>query len=140
MKDITNLNTKDKMLIIKSVKDLTDKIYKNNTDFILNQVLKSGSYKSNYGQFFTKTISAKSVQDIIEDTKDKIAKLQEDLRQLEAIEDKTCIVKDVSITLMSKHTSMADNIAIGMLQDIINNDLESKKLAKSTSKIANTMK
>lgn len=139
MVSVKNLSTKDKMIIVKAIKDLTDKIYKDNTEFVLNQVLKNGNYESNYGQFYKKTTNAKTIQDTIEDTKAKIAKLQEELTQLEAIEDKTAIAKDASTTLMSKHTQVADNIAIEILQDIIS-DLDSKRLGKSASKIANTMK
>jgi hypothetical protein len=137
--EIKNLNTKDKMLIAKALTDLATEIYKDNTEFILNQVLKTDStYDSKYGKFWTRKNNAKTVQDIIEDNEKKIAKLQEDNKLL-AMQKPTTIYKETSITLMSKHSQIADNIAIEILQDIMNN-LDSKRLEKSASKISKATK
>jgi hypothetical protein len=137
--EIKNLNTKDKMLIAKALTDLATEIYKDNTEFILNQVLKTdNTYDSKYGKFWTRKNNAKTVQDIIEDNEKKIAKLQEDNKLL-AMQKPTTIYKETSITLMSKHSQVADNIAIEMLKDIMNN-LDSKRLEKSASKISKITK
>ena len=133
--DIKNLNSKDKMLIAKALTDIATAIYKDNTDFILNQILKNGNYDSDYGKFFTQTNKAKTIQEVIDDNKDKIEKLQEETDELEKLPFKQAIYKEKTIILKSKHSTLADNIATEILQDIIA-DFESKRLMKSASKVA----
>ena len=134
MKNLSNLNTKDKILILKAIIDKGQNVYKNNTDFILNQVMKNGeNYSSDYGMFWTKTTKAKTVQEVIDENYEKIKKLQDEIATLGAIADKTTIAKEETIALISKHSTDADNIANEILAGVIDT-LDSKRLAKSASK------
>lgn len=135
--DISKLNSKDKMLIAKALTDIATTIYKDNTDFILNQILKSGNYDSDYGKFFTQTNKAKTIQEVINDDKAKIEKLQEEINELEKLPFKEAIHKEETTILKSKHSTLADNIATEILKDIIA-DFDSKRLMKSASKVAKT--
>lgn len=134
--NIKNLNSKDKMLIMKALIDIATTIYKDNTEYILNQILKNGNYDSDYGKFFTQTIKAKTIQEVIDDNKTKIEKLQEEINELEKLPFKQAIHKNENIILKSKHSTLTDNIANEILQDIIT-DFESKRLMKSANKNAN---
>ena len=136
MINLKNLNTKDKLLIAKALTDIATAIYKDNTDFILNQILKTDdkSYQSDYGMFWKQTNKAKTVQDLINANDKKIAELQEENKTLGTYADKTTIIKEETTILKSKHTALADEIALELLQIA---DLDSKRLNKSASKIKN---
>jgi len=136
IKNIQKLNTKDKMLIVKALIDIATKIKKDNDTFIINQLIKNGNYDSNYGKFYTQTIPAKTIQEVIDTNNAKIKKLQEENNELEKQTDKTAIAKDKTIRLMSKHSQQADNIANEILKTIIDN-LDSRRLEKSASKTTN---
>lgn len=131
--NLRNLSTKDKMLITKALTDIANAIYKDNTTFILNQIIKNGNYESDFGKFYTQTNQAKTIQEIINANEKKIKELQEENATLEKYEDKTVIAKEETIILKSKHSETADDIAMQLLQDIIAN-LDSKRLSKSASK------
>ena len=140
MVNISNLNAKDKLLIAKALVDIATDLYKDNTDFVLNQILRNEEmYKSEYGAFWKQINTAKTIEETIEDNKKKIVKLQEEIVMLEKAEDKSAKVKEETIVLKSRHSEVADKIAIEMLQDIAE-DLQSKKLQKSVTKVANTNK
>jgi len=140
MANISNLNAKDKLLIAKALIDIATDLYKDNTDFVLNQILRNEEmYKSEYGAFWKQVNTAKTIAETIEDNKKKIVKLQEEIVMLEKAEDKSAKVKEETIVLKSRHSEIADKIAIEMLQDIAE-DLQSKKLQKSATKVANANK
>lgn len=132
--DITKLKAKDKMLIAKAIADIAQDIYDSNKQFILNQIMKSGKYSSDFGQFSIEAISKKTIQETIDSNKEKIRKLQEENEQLEKIADKTARINN-NVKLMSKHTTLSDQIAIMHLQDIIK-DLNNARLTKAANAIA----
>ena len=138
MKNLKNLDTKEKMLIVKAVIDIATKIYKDNTDFILNQVLKTtdNQIANDFGMFYKSTTKAKTIQDVIDSKYKQIEKLQDEIATLGTYADKTAIYTDETNKLMSKHSMQADNIAIDLLQELLDN-LDSKRLNKSVSKQAN---
>ena len=131
--NLSKLNAKDKMLIAKAVADIANDIYKDNNNFILNQVLSNGTYDSDYGQFYKSHKNAKTIQDAIDSKKAQIEKLQNDIDLLEAHVDKSMIYTEASDTLVSKHYSEADDIAKDLLKDLYIN-LGYNKLSKSASK------
>lgn len=130
--NISNLNAKDKMLIAKAVADIATSIYKDNNNFILNQVLENGRYDSNYGQFTNRHNEAKTIQEVIDSKKASLVKLQAEIAQLEAVEDKTTIYAEATDVLTSKHYAEADNIAKELLKDLYSN-MSYNKLSKSAS-------
>lgn len=132
-----NLNTKEKMLIIKALSDITTEIYKVNKTYILNQVLKQDNkqIRNDYGLFSTRNISAKTVNDVIIANNEKIAKLQEENKKLEKL-DKSTIVEEASTTLTSKTSELSSEVALTLLEEVIA-EFQSKRLEKSASKIAN---
>ena len=134
MNNVSNLNAKDKMLIAKAIADIATSIYKDNTEFVLNQIIKNGNYESEFGQFSKRTTSGKTVQQVINDNNEKIAKLQAENAILNAEKDKNALVKEESTMLVSKHYANADDIATDLLQDILTT-LDSKKLIKSAQKV-----
>ena len=131
-----NLNTKEKMLIIKALSDITTEIYKDNKTYILNQVLKQDNkqIRNDYGLFSTRNISAKTVNDVINANNEKIAKLQEENKKLEKL-DKLAIVEEASTTLMSKTSELSNEVALELLEEVIA-EFQSKRLEKSASKVA----
>lgn len=135
MKNLSNLNTKDKMLILKAIIDKGQNAYKSNTQFVINQLVKNGeNYSSDYGMFWTKTTKAKTVQEVIDENYEKIKKLQDEIATLGTIADKSTIVKEETITLMSKHSAEADSIADELLEGITDT-LDSKRITKAASKV-----
>ena len=132
-----NLNTKEKMLIIKRLSDITTEIYKDNKTYILNQVLKQDNkqIRNDYGLFSTRNVSAKTVNDVIIANNEKIAKLQEENKQLEKL-DRLAIAEEASATLMSKTSELSNEIALELLGEVIA-EFQSKRLEKSASKVAN---
>lgn len=132
-----NLNTKEKMLIIKRLSDITTEIYKDNKTYILSQVLKQDDkqIRNDYGLFSTRNVSAKTVNDVIIANNEKIAKLQEENKRLEKL-DRLAIVEEASTTLMSKTSELSNEIALALLEEVIA-EFQSKRLEKSASKVAN---
>ena len=132
-----NLNAKEKMLIIKALSDITTEIYKDNKTYILSQVLKQDNkqIRNDYGLFSTRNISAKTVNDIIISNNEKIAKLQEENKQLEKL-NKSTIVEEASTTLISKTSELSNEIALILLKEVIT-EFNLKRLEKSASKVAN---
>lgn len=127
--DITKLQPKDKMLIAKAVADIALAKYKDNNNFILNQIIANGRYDSIYGQFTKKHVDAKTVQEVINSKKDSLAKLQDEIAQLEALEDKTAIYTEATDTLVCKHHVEADDIARDLLKELYT-DLGYNRLTK----------
>lgn len=132
-----NLNTKEKMLIIKALSDITTEIYKDNKTYILNQVLKQDNkqIRNDYGLFSTRNISAKTVNDVINANNEKIAKLQEENKKLEKL-DRLAVIEEASTTLMSKTSTLSNEVALELLEEVIT-EFQSKRLEKSASKVAN---
>ena len=132
-----NLNAKEKILIIKALSDITTEIYKDNKTYILSQVLKQDNkqIRNDYGLFSTRNISAKTVNDIIISNNEKIAKLQEENKQLEKL-NKSTIVEEASTTLISKTSELSNEIALILLKEVIT-EFNLKRLEKSASKVAN---
>ena len=140
MLNVKNLNAKDKLLVAKALADIANDLYKDNTDFVLNQILRNEEmYKSEYGAFWKQVNTSKTIAETIEDNKKKNAKLLEENATLEKAEDKSAKVKEETIILKSRHSETADNIAIEILQDIAE-DLQSIKLQRSVSRAANANK
>lgn len=137
--NLAKLNAKDKMLIAKAVADIATTIYKDNNNFILNQVLVNGKYDSNYGQFTKRHNEAKTIQEVIDSKKIALAKLQTEIAQLEAMEDKTAIHTEATDTLCSKHYAEADEIAKELLSDLYDT-MNYNRLSKSASKVASKSK
>lgn len=135
--DYTKLDTKEKLLIIKALAEITKDIYNANSDFVLKQVLKAedNQIRNDYGLFGKRTSKAKTIQEVIDENKTKIEKLQEEINELEKLPNKSAIHKEESTCLTSKYSTLAENIATDILQNIISN-MESKKLEKAASKVA----
>lgn len=132
MINMKKLQPKDKMLVVKAVADIAKTIYSNNTTFVLNYILEKGEYNSEFGKFYNSHSDAKTVQDIIDNKKAQIKKLQNEIAVLKTIEDKNItIYADASDTLHSKHSSVADDIAKQLLADLYE-DLGYNKLVKAT--------
>lgn len=132
--NLSKLNAKDKMLIAKAVADIATSIYKDNNNFILNQVIANGKHDSKYGQFTNRHNEAKTIQEVLNSKKANLEKLQAEITQLEALEDKSAIYTEASNTLVSKHYAEADNIAKELLQDLYET-MDYNKLSKSASKV-----
>lgn len=134
--EISKLDAKEKMLILKAILEEGKKVYSDNTVFVLNQVLKTENkqIENNMGLFYKSQNKAKTVQDIIDSKNKKIAELKEEVKALnDTYEDKTAIVTYESYDLRSKYNTTAEEIAKEILQDVIN-DLCSKRLDKSLNK------
>ena len=132
-----NLDTEEKMLIVKALVDLTKGIYDDNKKYILTKVEKTtdNEIENDYGRFSTRNTNAKTVNDVIIANNEKIAKLQEENRQLEKL-NRISIVEEASTTLVSKTSKLASDIALDLLEDLIA-EFHSKRLEKSASKVAN---
>ena len=132
--NIKNLEHKDKMLVMKAISNIADTIYKENTQFILNQLIKNGTgYKStkDLGKFWKSvTCKPKTVQQVIDEKYAQVEKLQNEIKQLETITDKTAIQIEGKPKLMSKTTATATDIAKDLLKDLLEN-LDSKTLNNS---------
>ena len=132
--NIKDLKHKDKMLIMKAISNVADTIYKENTTFILNQLIKSEKdYESrkDLGKFWKSvTCKPKTVQQVIDEKYTQIEKLQNEIKQLETITDKTTIQVEGKPKLMSKTTTTSIDIAKDLLKDLLEN-LDSKTLNKS---------
>lgn len=129
--NLNKLTTNDKLLIVKSVKDLTETLYKENNNFITNQLLKTGTHETNFGKLWLQAPknSNKTIQDLIDEKYRKIAQLQEEIATLDTYADKTqTITTEGTPTLYGKPYTDADNIAKKLLQDLIS-DLGSKRLS-----------
>lgn len=132
--NLKNLSIKDKVLLAKAVADIANDIYKSQNSYILNQIIKDGNYESenDLGKFWKQTIEAKSVKEVLSKKKQDLEKLQNEIKDLET-QDENAIITETKITLYSKHTEVADEIAKELLQDLIAN-LDSKRLNKAASK------
>lgn len=132
-----NLDTEEKMLIVKALVDLTKGIYDDSKKYILIKVEKTtdNEIKNDYGRFSKRNVNAKTVNDVIIANNEKIAKLQEENRQLEKL-NRISIVEEASTTLVSKTSKLANDIASDLLEDLIA-EFHSKRLEKSASKVAN---
>ena len=130
-----NLKMCEQMLILKAVADYSKDIYTENSSFILNQVLKTEDekIKNEFGTLWKKKTEAKNVIMQIRDNEAKIAKLKAENEELAKL-PLNAIITDSKIALMSKHSEVADDKAIELLQNLIAN-LPSKRLNKSASKI-----
>lgn len=129
--NLSKLVTNDKLLIVKSVKALTETLYKENNTFITNQLLKTGTHETNFGKLWLQAPknSSKTIQNLIDEKYRKIAQLQDEIATLDTYADKTQIIAtDSTPTLYSKPYTDADNIAKTLLQDLIS-DLGSKRLS-----------
>ena len=69
----------------------------------------------------------------------KDIKLQAEIAQLEAMEDKTAIHTEATDTLCSKHYAEADEIAKELLSDLYDT-MNYNRLSKSASKVASKSK
>ena len=129
-----NLKMCEQMLILKAVADYAKDIYAENSNFILNQVLKTEDekIKNEFGTLWKKKTEAKNVFMKIRDNEAKIAELKAENEEL-AKQPLNAIITDSKIILMSKHSEVADDKAIELLQNLIAN-LPSKRLNKSASK------
>lgn len=130
--NFNKLDTKEKLLILKAIIDITKNIYDNETTFILNQVLKqeNNQIKNDYGQFGKRSINAKTVMDIIQENNTKIKKLQLENKELEQYTDKNTVIKQSNIILTSKYSTLSENIANDIIKDIIST-FDSKRLEKN---------
>lgn len=133
---LKNLKTKDKMLIIKAIVDITKQFYDDNKTSILTQLLKTDNkqFNSDFGLFTTRTTKGKTAQEVIEANNEKILKLRIENSALEKL-DKNAIVEESTTILVSKHSAYADKLALELLEDVIN-EFQMKRLEKSASKIA----
>lgn len=132
MQNLRNLSTKDKMIIAKAIADISMDIYKSQNAFILNQIIKQGKYESKFGKFWTETKEAKTVAEILAKKQEDLEKLQKEIEALKLL-DKDMQVVDTKVTLYSKHTEEADEIAKELLQGLVAN-LDSKRLNNAASK------
>lgn len=132
-----NLDTEEKMLIVKALVDLTKGIYDDNKKYILTKLEKTtdNEIKNDYGRFSIRNTNVKTVNDVIIANNEKIAKLQEENRQLEKL-NRISIVEEASTTLVSKTSKLSNDIALDLLEDLIA-EFHSKRLEKSASKVAN---
>jgi hypothetical protein len=132
MNNIEKLDTKEKILIIKAISEITTNAYNSNKQFILNQVMKKENkqIRNDYGLFSKRTNKAKTVQDLINSKYAQIAKLQDEIATLGTYKDKTQIVQEENTTLVSSYTALAEDTAKTIVIDLIK-DLQSKRLEKS---------
>lgn len=130
--NFNKLDTKEKLLILKAIIDITKNIYDNETTFILSQVLKQedNQIKNEYGQFGKRSINAKTVMDIIQENNNKIKKLQLENKELEQYTDKNTVIKQSNTILTSKYSTLSENIANDIVKDIIST-FDSKRLEKN---------
>ena len=133
--NLEKLDTKEKMLILKAILEMTKAIYKDNTDFILNQVMKSDDFQiqNDFGMFYKKVTEAKTVKDKIEANKNKIEELLQENEMLSK-EDKDSIVTEERVDLMSKCSAEAEEAAEILLDRVIKG-LQSKRISKSAQKV-----
>lgn len=138
--NLAKLNAKDKMLIAKAVADIAMAKYKENNNFILNQIIANGTYDSKYGQFYKTHKNAKTIAEVIDAKYAQIEKLKDEIATLGTIADKSMLVyTEATDTLYSKHYTEADNIAKDLLKDLYT-DLGYNRLSKSASGIPNKSK
>jgi len=133
MKNLSNLNTKDKMLILKAIAKIAQNTYDDNTTFILNQVLKEGTKENEFGQFSKRHYNAKTVIAIIKEKEDKMAKLKQEIIDLRTLPEDT-IMTEAYDTLVGSYTNAAEEEAKALLKDLIK-DLDSKRLTNSFNKV-----
>lgn len=135
--DITKLGTKEKLLILKAVSENAINVYKDNNEFVLNQVMKRIDKKINtkFGTFYKELRKAKTIEELLLDKYEKLAELQKDIETLESYTDKTQKLDDDKIILKSMYNDLANDIAIDLLTDLLEG-LESKRINKSKNKIA----
>lgn len=132
--NLKDLNTKDKMLIVKQLENYAKEIYDDNKIFILNQIIKAEeNYTSDYGKLEKRHYTEKTVQEVLEEKQKKLAELQEEIATLEKL-NKSAIIKEQSDTLVAKPSSMTLDTVKDITQDIIKG-LASKRLEKSASKV-----
>lgn len=128
------LNTKDKILIIKQLQDFAKNIYEDNKTFILNQIIKDDkNYSSKYGKLEKRHYNEKLVKDVLEKKKQDLAELQEEISNLEKL-NQEAIIKEESDTLVAKPSSVTLDIVKDLTADIITG-LASARLSKSASKV-----
>ena len=119
--EIKNLNYKDSILLLKTIIDLTKELYDNNNTNILNSIIKNGTYKSDYGKFYTKTTKSKTINDIIDAKTKQLEKLQNEIDLLK-MQNLNSIYTKENVILNSKHSKLADEIVKNyLLIDIITN-------------------
>lgn len=132
MQNLRNLSTKDKMIIAKAIADISMDIYKSQNTFILNQIIKQGNHESEFGKFWTETKGMKTVEETLKKKLEELEKLQNEIETLKSL-NKDAIYTEAKVTLYSKHTEKADEIAKELLQDLVAN-LDSKRLNNAASK------
>lgn len=129
-----NLNVKDKILIVKQLEDFAETIYKDNKNFTLNQIIKDGNnYSSDFGKLEKRHYNEKQVKEVLEKKKQDLAKLQEEINNLEKL-NQNAIIKEESDTLVAKPSSITLDIVKDLTKDIIKG-LASARLTKSASKV-----
>lgn len=135
MQNIQNLNTSDKMLILKATTNISEKILKENAQFILNQLLKKDEfYKSNFGKLIKRSFASKTVKEVLDKKQEDLIKLQREIEMLKALSPDT-LYKEASITLVSEPSNLANEIAMDLLADLLEG-LDSKRLTKTATKLA----
>ena len=135
MQNIQKLNTSDKMLILKATANISEKILKENAQFILNQLLKKDEfYKSNFGKLIKRSFGNKTVKETLEKKQKDLIKLQCEIEMLKALSPDS-LYKEAELTLVSEPSDLANETAMDLLATLLEG-LDSKRLTKIATKLA----
>ena len=135
MQNIQKLNTSDKMLILKATANISEKILKENAQFILNQLLKKDEfYKSNFGKLIKRSFGNKTVKETLEKKQKDLIKLQREIEMLKALSPDS-LYKEAELTLVNEPSDLANETAMDLLATLLEG-LDSKRLTKIATKLA----
>lgn len=139
--NLSQANTKDKLLILKAIAKLAEDTYNYYKTDILEEVIATDEkYNSNFGTL-NKSVntSEQTVAEKIAKNELNVAKLQAENAKLKELAQDS-IYQELTYKLMSNISVEGITVANNILQDVIIDILQSKKLAKTINDIAGKKK
>lgn len=141
---ITNnkkLNTKDAFMLVKAIKEVADKIYKNKSDRFIKELENTTDkqYRSDYyGLLHLKSNKAKTTKIYTKEEQMQIDKIDAQIAKLQAQKDKLGIEVETQTeynSLVAKLNTTAENDALEIIKEITN-IIDSKTLTNTIDKVA----
>lgn len=141
---ITNnkkLNTKDAFMLVKAIKEVADKIYKNKSDRFIKELENTADkqYRSEYyGLLHLKSNKAKTTKIYTKEEQIQIDKIDAQIAKLQAQKDKLGIEVETQAeynSLVAKLNTTAENDALEIIKEITS-IIDSKTLTNTIDKVA----
>lgn len=134
MEKLKDLKTNEKLLILKAIIDNAQGAYNTQKEKLIDNIIINGKIQNDYGQFYTQTSTSElTVAEKIAKNKQKIKELQEENKELQTL-DNNAIIQQLTYKLVAKPAPNAKDIATNILQDLLLETFDAKRLASKVAK------